>query len=92
MVDDFTLDEARAVLEAVRALAPDALRVPFSDADCVALVGAGIEIKDRQRGLIDFTTTIEGIEAYWCWLAGEDEIGWWHPRDGGFAARRRIEG
>ena len=43
-----------------------------------------------ERGLLDFPTTIDGQEAYWCWQAGEAEIEWWHPRDTGFAGRRRI--
>lgn len=89
---EFSLDEARAVLSAARALAPHGLRVPLSEADCVTLVNAGIEIKDPGRGLVDFPTTIEGYPAYWCWLAGEPEIGWWHRRDAGFAGRRPIPG
>ncbi len=87
---DFSLEEARDVLAAVRAIARDELHAPLSEADCVTLIEAGIEIKDRSRGLIDFPTTIEGVAAYWCWQAGEPDIGWWHPRDAGFAGRRPI--
>jgi hypothetical protein len=90
MPKDFTLEEAREVLAAIRSVAPDELRLPFSDADCMTLLEAGIEIKDRQHGLVDFAATIEGAPAYWCWLAGEPEIEWWHPREGGFAGRKRI--
>lgn len=89
-VPDFTLDEARALLAAVRDLAPDALRVPLSRADARTLVGAGIEIKSVEDGLIDFPTTVDGVPAYWCWRAGEPEIEWWHPRDTGFAGRRHV--
>ena len=92
MTDDFTLEEARSVLAGVRSIARDELRAPFSDADCLTLIEAGIEVKDRVRGLIDFPTMIDGEPAYWCWLAGEAEIDWWHPRDGGFAGRKRIGG
>ena len=90
MPPDFSLIEAREVLAAVQIVAPDELRLPFTDADCRTLLEAGIEIKDRQRGLVDFPTTIHGIEAYWCWLAGEPEIAWWHARDAGFAGRMPI--
>jgi hypothetical protein len=92
VTDDFTLEEARAVLAGVRSVARDELRAPFSDADCVALIEAGIEVKDRVRGLIDFPATIAGEAAYWCWLAGEAEIAWWHLRDAGFAGRTAIDG
>ena len=90
MPRDFTLEEAREVLAAVQSVAPDELRPPFSEADCLTLLEAGIEIKDREHGLIDFQATIDGAPAYWCWLAGEPEIAWWHARDGGFAGRKPI--
>ena len=51
----------------------------------------GAEVKGLDQGLLDFPTTIEGAPAYWCWQAGEPEIAWWHPRESGFAGRRRIE-
>jgi hypothetical protein len=51
---------------------------------------AGAELKSIDDGLLDFPTHIEGVPAYWCWRAGEDDIEWWHPRDTGFAGRRRI--
>ncbi|MFA7249102.1 MAG: DUF2203 domain-containing protein [Dehalococcoidia bacterium] len=88
----FTLDEARATLESLRDLAPDGLRVPFSRADVAAVEAAGVEVKGPAQGLIDFPAEIAGIPAYWCWQSGEAGIEWWHPRDTGFAGRRRIEG
>ena len=51
----------------------------------------GAELKGLEQGLLDFPATIEGAPAYWCWQAGEPEIAWWHPRESGFAGRRRIE-
>ena len=89
---DFSLEEAREVLAGIRSVAPDELRAPFSDGDCITLLGAGAEIKDREHGLVDFPALIDGVPAYWCWLAGEAEIAWWHPRDGGFAGRTPIPG
>jgi hypothetical protein len=89
---EFTLEEARAVLASVRALAPDALALPLSRRDLATVLAAGIEVKDVQQGLLDFPGTVEGVPAYWCWRAGEADIEWWHPRDTGFAGRRRIEG
>ncbi len=90
MVHEFTLDEARAVLAAIRDMARDGLRSPLSRDDLAALTNAGIEVKSVESGLIDFPTHVDGVEAYWCWRAGEDEIEWWHPRDAGFAGRRCV--
>ena len=87
---EFTLDEARSVLAAIRDVARDGLRSPLSRDDLAALTNAGIEVKSVESGLIDFPTHVDGVEAYWCWRAGEDEIEWWHPRDAGFAGRRRV--
>ncbi|RLT39730.1 MAG: DUF2203 family protein [Chloroflexi bacterium] len=56
-----------------------------------AITGAGAEIKGLDEGLIDFPTTIDGVLAYWCWRAGEDDIDWWHPRTSGFSGRRPID-
>lgn len=50
----------------------------------------GAVVKGIDEGLIDFPATIQGIESYWCWKAGEAEIGWWHPRGTGFGDRRPI--
>lgn len=55
-----------------------------------SITGTGAEIKGIDEGLIDFPTTIHGVLAYWCWRAGEDDIGWWHPRTSGFSDRRPI--
>jgi hypothetical protein len=51
---------------------------------------SGAVIKGIDDGLIDFPATIDGIESYWCWKAGEVAIDWWHPRGTGFADRRPI--
>ena len=90
MADEFTLEDASATLAAIRDMAPDELTLPLSEDDLDAIIGAGVEVKSVEEGLLDFPTTIEGVPAYWCWRVGEDAIEWWHPRDTGFAGRRRI--
>lgn len=87
---DFTLDEARATLAVILDLAPDELRLPLSRADVLAIMSVGVEVKSADLGLVDFPAIIEGVPAYWCWQVGEAAIEWWHPRDTGFAGRRRI--
>ena len=90
LMREFTLEEARAVLAAIRSLAPNELRVPLSRADLRVVLDAGVEVKSLTDGLLDFPTTVDGEAAYWCWRAGEDAVSWWHPRSAGFAGRRPV--
>ncbi len=90
-VSDFSLDEARAVLAAVRKIALDGLQAPLSREDLAAILAAGIEVKSVRDGLLDFPTHIDGVAAYWCWRAVEEAIEWWHPRDSGFAGRKPVD-
>lgn len=51
----------------------------------------GVQIKDYERGLIDFPSLREGRVVLLCWQLGEDErIEWWHEEDAGFAGRQRL--
>lgn len=50
-----------------------------------------IQIKDLDRGLIDFPAIIEGKEVFLCWEQEEDDIGFWHDLDAGYAGRERLE-
>jgi hypothetical protein len=48
-------------------------------------------LRDLDRGLVDFPSLREGQEVYLCWREGEDEIGFWHTPDAGFAGRRPLD-
>ena len=50
----------------------------------------GIELKDFERGLVDFPALHHGEEVCICWCFGEDTIAWWHDRRTGFTGRRPI--
>lgn len=51
----------------------------------------GIELKDYDRGLIDFPSMRNGRVVLLCWQLGEgDEIEWWHEADAGIAGRQPI--
>lgn len=51
----------------------------------------GIQIKDYQRGLIDFPSERDGKVILLCWQLGEgDQIQWWHEIESGFAGRKRV--
>jgi len=52
----------------------------------------GIELKDLDKGLIDFPTLrASGEEVYLCYMLGEATIDHWHSLEGGFSGRKPIE-
>ena len=50
----------------------------------------GCELKGLDEGLIDFRSERDGRTVYLCWKLGEDDLGWWHEIDDGFAGRQPI--
>jgi hypothetical protein len=51
----------------------------------------GVQLKDFERGLIDFPSLRDGRVVLLCWQLGEgDELEWWHDVDAGFAGRTRL--
>jgi len=55
------------------------------------LTAAGIQVKDVERGLVDFPHWRDGEEVFLCWQLGEPELRFWHRIDDGFAGRRALE-
>ena len=52
----------------------------------------GIEVKDIDRGLVDFHGQRDGKTVYLCWESGEPAVAFWHPLEGGFGARQPLDG
>lgn len=51
----------------------------------------GVQIKDFDRGLVDFPSLRDGRVVLLCWQIGEgDEVEWWHNVEDGFAGRTPI--
>jgi hypothetical protein len=50
-----------------------------------------IVLRDLDRGLVDFPAMVDGREVYLCWQEGEDEVGFWHEPEDGFAGRQPID-
>lgn len=51
----------------------------------------GVQIKDFDRGLVDFPSMRDGRVVLLCWHLGEgDEVEWWHDVDAGFAGRTPL--
>ncbi|MGN6552289.1 MAG: DUF2203 domain-containing protein [Verrucomicrobiota bacterium] len=49
-----------------------------------------IQIKDLERGLVDFPALIGDKEVFLCWEKDEDDIEFWHDIDAGYAHRERL--
>jgi hypothetical protein len=55
------------------------------------LEAVDVVLRDFERGLVDFPALRDGQEVYLCWLVDEeDEIGFWHEPETGFAGRRPL--
>lgn len=51
----------------------------------------GVQLKDQERGLIDFPSLRDGRVVLLCWHLGEgDQIEWWHDLEAGFAGRQPL--
>ena len=49
-----------------------------------------IQIKDFDRGLIDFPAILGGKEVFLCWEQDEEDIEFWHDLHSGYAGRERL--
>ena len=55
------------------------------------LEALGVQLKDFERGLVDFPSLRDGRVVLLCWQLGEgDELEWWHDIDAGFAGRTPL--
>jgi hypothetical protein len=55
------------------------------------LEALGVQLKDYDRGLLDFPSMREGRVVLLCWQLGEgDRIEWWHDLETGFGGRQPI--
>jgi hypothetical protein len=50
----------------------------------------GVQVKDLDRGLLDFPSIRKGREIFLCWELDEDDIEFWHDIDTGYAGRERL--
>ena len=50
----------------------------------------GVQVKDLDRGLVDFPCLHRGREVLLCWELGEDEVAYWHGAEEGYAGRKPL--
>ena len=69
--------------------------VEASHAELEEIVGRftaeGVQVKDMDRGLIDFPAWVGDQDALLCWHVGEERIAFWHSPEDGFAGRKPLE-
>ena len=49
-----------------------------------------IQIKDLDRGLIDFPAYVGGKEVFLCWERGEEDVEFWHDLTSGYGGREKL--
>lgn len=54
------------------------------------LHAVGVELKDFEKGLVDFPSVHDGREVQLCWHPGEAEVHYWHETDAGYAGRQSV--
>jgi hypothetical protein len=72
-------------------LVADVDRAAAGLARCIERLHAlGVQVKDVERGLLDFPALRGDEVVLLCWHVGEDEVAYWHGQDDGFAGRRPL--
>ncbi|MGH9874947.1 MAG: DUF2203 domain-containing protein [Pyrinomonadaceae bacterium] len=55
------------------------------------LEALGVQLKDFDRGLVDFPSLRDGRVVLLCWQLGEgNELEWWHDMEAGFGGRSPL--
>ena len=55
------------------------------------LEALGVQLKDFDRGLVDFPSLRDGRVVLLCWQLGEgDQLEWWHDMEAGFGGRTPL--
>ena len=60
-------------------------------AEMSELEALGVQLKDFDRGLVDFPSLRDGRVVLLCWQLGEgDQLEWWHDMEAGFGGRTPL--
>jgi hypothetical protein len=96
------LPRVRELLAVIRGVATGAAKSatnghgPVGAADAVKaslleLEEGDIILRDAESGLIDFHALgADGVVYLLCWRDSDDDLGWWHLPEEGFAGRKRL--
>ena len=51
----------------------------------------GVQVKDLEKGLLDFPSLLDGKAVLLCWKLGEPAITHWHTEEEGYAGRKPLD-
>ena len=71
---------------AVRDIAVQQVKDTLQEMDAI-----GVQVKDIEKGLLDFPCRIGEETVLLCWKMGETEIQYWHTVEAGFSGRQPID-
>lgn len=54
------------------------------------LADLGVQLKDIDRGLVDFPAWRDDREVFLCWHLGEETVAFWHDLETGFPGRQPL--
>ncbi len=80
-----TAAKVQSLLTDIEALAADFHK------GMAGFVEIGCEIKDIDKGLIDFYAMRDRQVVYLCWMHDEDEINHWHTLESGLSGRKSLD-
>jgi len=80
------VEERQATLKKDEAPLEETLRTGIEQ-----LAAWNIQVKDLERGLVDFPAQREGRTVFLCWELGEPEVAFWHETTTGYANRQPVD-
>jgi hypothetical protein len=80
------VEEQQATLNKTEAPIEESLRKGVEQ-----LATWGIQVKDLERGLVDFPALRDGRTVFLCWELGEPEVAYWHETTTGYASRQPLD-
>ncbi len=79
-------DERQLSLKKAEAPIQESLRAGIEQ-----LAAWNIQVKDLERGLVDFPARRDGRIVFLCWELGEPEVGFWHETTSGYSNRQPVD-
>jgi hypothetical protein len=52
------------------------------------LAGLGVQVRDLERGLVDFPAERDGNRVWLCWQLSDPDVSYWHGTDEGYVSRK----
>lgn len=85
-------DDGQLIMEADHQKTRAQLKQTVAELEAViaAVNDRGCQLKDIDRGLVDFPAILDGQEVLLCWRLGEPEVAFFHDPYSGFSGRQPL--